>query len=74
MADNQHPTARQLVIRRLAAGWLPAKTVERLWIKPAAIQGTSLDRDLEKEAWDESEPMSSAEEQALLDWRWTDDG
>jgi hypothetical protein len=69
---NTHPTAQQLVARRIQDGWRPAKTRERLWIKPTETQGTGPDRDIE-ETWDESEPMSDAEEQALLDWQWQED-
>lgn len=69
---NTHPTAQQLVARRIRDGWRPAKTEARLWIKPTDIQGVGPDRDLE-ETWVESEPMSEAEEQALLDWQWQED-
>jgi hypothetical protein len=69
---NTHPDAQHLVARRIRDGWRPAKTEERLWIKPTDIQGVGPDRDVE-ETWDESEPMSEAEEQALLDWQWQED-
>lgn len=72
MPENSHPTAREFVSRRLAAGWMPAKSRERLWIKPTDTQATDEDRD-RIETWDESEPMSDAEEKALLDWQWQED-
>jgi hypothetical protein len=70
---NNHPTAPNLVRRRLDAGWRPAKTHEQLWVRGGQLHLDN-ERDVIVETYDESEPMSAAEEQALIDHWWSTDG
>lgn len=46
---------------RLRDGWRPSKHQERLWVR-----GGSFDPDTEEEKYNESEPMTAEEEQALI--------
>jgi hypothetical protein len=70
---NDHPTAENLVRRRLTDGWRSAKTHELLWVRGGQLHLDN-ERDVIVETYDESEPMSSAEEQAMIEHRWSDDG
>jgi len=67
---------RNLVVieDRLAAGWRPAKTVERLWIRGGAPVFRGADGDLVDESWDDCETMTDAEESALVEHRWSSGG
>jgi hypothetical protein len=58
--------AAEVVERRLEEGWRPSQLTERTWLRGGRPVIEDPDDDVAAEPYDETEPMTTAEEQALI--------